>query len=89
MGVVRLFLSVLLFLMSFLLSAQPWVESGLDANGNPNFFRIQEAAVEYFNNIPIEEKGTGYKAYKRWEYNWTDRVYEDGSFPEAGINEKF
>ncbi|MBK8372384.1 MAG: fibronectin type III domain-containing protein [Saprospiraceae bacterium] len=88
MGVVRLFLSVLLFLMSFLLSAQPWVESGLDANGNPNFFRIQEAAVEYFNNIPIEEKGTGYKAYKRWEYNWTDRVYEDGSFPEAGINEK-
>jgi hypothetical protein len=88
MGFIRMCFLLLMISVSSLLTAQPWIENGLDASGNPNFYIIQKAAQEYFKNIPIEEKGVGYKAYKRWEYNWADRVYEDGSFPEAGINEK-
>lgn len=78
------------FLLFFVLklSAQPWIDNGLDVNGNPNFFVMQSLAQDYFSNINIEEKGKGYKAYKRWEEYWKDRVYEDGSFPEAGLAEK-
>ncbi|MFZ1704906.1 MAG: hypothetical protein WAT79_11210 [Saprospiraceae bacterium] len=78
----------LLLVFTFASNAQSWFENTRDVNGNANFFDIQKEAEKYFENIDIQEKGKGYKPYKRWEQYWTDRVYEDGSFPEAGINEK-
>jgi hypothetical protein len=68
--------------------AQTWFENGKDDQGNPNFFLIQKEAEKYFQSIDITEKGVGFKPYKRWEENWKDRIYEDGSFPDAGINER-
>ncbi|MBK8852550.1 MAG: hypothetical protein IPN10_00225 [Saprospiraceae bacterium] len=64
MGVVRLFLSVLLFLMSFLLSAQPWVESGLDANGNPNFLEYKRQLLSILIIFPSKKKVPGIKPTK-------------------------
>lgn len=84
----RLTIFCIFILRVQIIFSQPWIDSGTDDNGKPNFFRIQEEAEKYFQNIMIQEKGMGYKAYKRWEYNWQDRVYEDGSFPDAGITEK-
>lgn len=83
------FISIVLFI--FLVRnvfAQPWIDKGVDADGNPNFFRIQEEAEKYFQTIDKDEKGKGFKPYKRWEDTWKDRVFEDGSFPDAGITEK-
>lgn len=68
--------------------AQTWFENGKDDQGNPNFFLIQKEAEKYFQSIDITEKGVGFKPYKRWEENWKDRIYEDGSFPDAGVNER-
>lgn len=67
--------------------AQTWFENGKDEKGNLNFFLIQKEAERYFQSIDIKQKGVGYKPYKRWEEKWKDRVYDDGSFPDAGIND--
>lgn len=84
----RIFFFVGYVFCFFQISAQPWIESGKDAKGDLNFYLIQEEAEKYFKNIDISQKGSGFKPYKRWEEYWKDRVYEDGSFPDAGINEK-
>lgn len=86
-----MFRSVFLCFFFFLVSqthAQVWFENGKDDKGNLNFFKIQEEAEKYFLTIDRTEKGKGYKPYKRWEEYWRHRVSVDGSFPEAGINQK-
>jgi photosystem II stability/assembly factor-like uncharacterized protein len=78
---------ILLFKISDLYS-QPWLDSVMDSNGKINFIEVQKAAEEYFNQIPNDTKGVGFKAYKRWEDNWKDRLLDDGTIPDAGITER-
>ncbi len=58
-----------------------WQDQIFDANAN--FFEIQAAAEKYFEGKE-EQRGTGWKQYKRWEWYWGQRVNPDGSFPAPG-----
>lgn len=72
--------------LSFLAFSQPWME-GLSEEESKNFYSIQESFYEYMSDKDINQKGTGYKQFKRWEWFWESRVLEDGSFPtEENIN---
>lgn len=79
----------LLFSILFLgwgtLSAQPWAE--LSSSVTPNFFRMRalgDATLTPYKN----ERGKGYKAFKRWENYWEPRVFADGSFPPSDLAQK-
>lgn len=50
-----------------------------------NIFEIQKAANDYFSKVGTG-KGTGYKQYKRWEYeNWS-KAYPDGNIDFQGVD---
>ena len=88
-----LFKAILLALC-FGVSAPGWAQSWMSSmqnNPNPNFFEIQQAFYQYWQDRPIQ-KGKGYKPFKRWEWYWQKRVNPDGTFPDpaqivAGIDE--
>ena len=65
-------------------AAQDW-RNHLDNNTQPNFFDIQADFNRYWEGKK-PEKGSGWKAFKRWEWFWGQRVYADGSFPAADAN---
>ena len=46
---------------------------------NANFYDVQKAANAYWATHDIEEKGSGYKPYKRWEAFMEPRVYPSGN----------
>lgn len=46
---------------------------------NANFYDIQKAANAYWETHDPEEKGCGYKPYKRWEAFMEPRVYPSGN----------
>ncbi|PKP46390.1 MAG: hypothetical protein CVT95_07060 [Bacteroidetes bacterium HGW-Bacteroidetes-12] len=50
---------------------------------NANFFEIQEAFYNYWENKPYE-KGKGWKQFKRWEYFMEPRVNAQGVIPDPG-----
>lgn len=41
---------------------------------------VSEAAEAYFKTIDIDKKGSGYKPFKRWEYQQSFYTNEDGTF---------
>jgi len=47
----------------------------------PNFFEIQKAYKEYFDQVKTERK-SGWKQFKRWENFSKPRVNPDGTFPD-------
>jgi photosystem II stability/assembly factor-like uncharacterized protein len=60
--------------------------SSLASFGQTNFYKIQkefEKKYEEFkqNRTNNNQKFSGYKQYKRWEWYWSSRVNKDGSFP--------
>lgn len=64
--------------LSVLLSGQHspsdiWMNPGTD-----NFENVRQAANEYFSGIDKDQRGSGYKQYKRWEYMHRHRLTEDG-----------
>ncbi len=76
------FLIILLF-FSIGLNAQSW-KANLNEKSNPTFFDIQNAFYSHFekNAGQINQKGSGYKQFKRWEWFWETRINEDGTFPK-------
>lgn len=77
---------LLLFLSPLFATAQDW-RHRLDNNTQPNFFQIQADFNRYWQGKK-PEKGSGWKAFKRWEWYWEQRVNADGSFPAADANAK-
>lgn len=71
---------VLLFIFSFSLKAQLWVEKM--KNPQENFYSIQQEFNSYWANKPYE-RGKGYKAFKRWEWFTEPRVYPSGNMQLA------
>ena len=67
------------FLLAFLglstASAQDYRE--MMADPNANFYDIQKAAYEWFDQYGTG-KGSGYKQFKRWEHHMEERVYPSG-----------
>jgi photosystem II stability/assembly factor-like uncharacterized protein len=50
-----------------------WMNPGTD-----DFETIRQNANEYFSGIDKDQRGSGYKQYKRWEYMHRHRLTEDG-----------
>ncbi len=49
-----------------------------------NFYQTQRAFNIYWQNRPIE-KGSGYKPFKRWEYNTSEVIDDFGNIPAPGV----
>lgn len=84
----RLLLTITLCALSFSFLAQSidtantpvWAEMMQDPGAN--FFETQAAFETYFESRD-RQPGDGWKVFKRWEWFWSTRVNEDGSFPSA------
>jgi len=48
-----------------------------------NFYAIQNAFDTYWKSRDTEEKGKGWKPFKRWEWFWEQRVSPTGEFPNS------
>jgi len=48
-----------------------------------NFYAVQQAFNNYWESHDRKEKGKGWKAFKRWEWYWEQRVSPSGEFPRA------
>ncbi len=57
--------------------AQNWVEKMQDPNAN--FYQIKADFEQYWSTHNKDEKGKGYKAFKRWENFVERRVYPSGN----------
>lgn len=62
-----------------------WIEMMEDPNAN--FFETQRAFNEYWEGREIT-RGSGYKAFKRWEYWMGRKVSPDGTKPDPQLNIK-
>lgn len=67
--------------ISFQAYSQEWREM---IDEGANFYDIQEAANDYFDNLSDARK-PGYKQFKRWEYFMEQRVYPSGELPNPGM----
>ncbi len=56
-----------------------WIEMMQDQNAN--FFETQKAFNEYWQDRPVT-RGSGWKAFKRWEYWMGRKVAPDGTKPD-------
>ena len=82
------FRSVILFLLSIVcFFSQVNGQQYLKMKNDPtvNIFDIQKAANEYFSKVG-RGKGTGYKQYKRWEYENRSKAYPEGKISFQGID---
>jgi len=78
-----LIFSILFFSLSVLSAQQLPLSTSDDPvkskNTNLTFKQISENYEEYFSDKNIDEKGSGYKPFKRWEYHWNYYLQEDGT----------
>ena len=75
----------ILFLNVYSVVAQPWAE--VSSTVTPNFYRMKTSGDAVLNAVK-SQKGKGFKAFKRWEKYWDQRVFSDGSFPPANLVQK-
>jgi photosystem II stability/assembly factor-like uncharacterized protein len=66
------------------LTAQPWMETYQDGKTPLNFYDIRQKFNAYWDGKELD-RGKGWKAFKRWEWYWENRVGKDGLFPPAGL----
>ena len=59
-----------------------WIKMMQDPN--VNFYKTQRAFELYWQNRPIE-KGSGWKAFKRWEWLSSKLIDSLGNFPDANL----
>lgn len=85
MTISRLSFAILfsIFLLS-LTHAQSWTIKGDMATQTAFDEKVSEFET-YWTNKPYE-RSHGFKPFRRWEYKWSPRRLEDGSFPTAGQN---
>lgn len=63
-------------------NAQSW--SSQIRSANPTLPEIQTAFYDFWKGKEIE-RGKGYKAFKRWEWYWQQRVDAKGNFPRPDV----
>ena len=81
------FFSLVFFSVFYLIQmdAQPWAE--VSSTVTPNFYRMKTSGDAVLNAVK-SQKGKGFKAFKRWEKYWDQRVFPDGTFPPANLVQK-
>lgn len=58
----------------------PWNNGTIQRNTQrPTLQEISNKADAYFNSINVLKKGSGYKPFKRWQYNWSLFTKPDGT----------
>ncbi len=79
--------SILLFSFNVLSAQQLPLETSNDIakrnNNDLTFKQTSENYKRYFSDKDIDEKGSGYKPFKRWEYHWSQYLQEDGTIAPA------
>jgi hypothetical protein len=75
----------ILFLNVYSVVAQPWAE--VSGTVTPNFYRMKVSGDAILSEVKTQ-KGKGFKAFKRWEKYWDQRVFPDGTFPPANLVQK-
>jgi len=83
-----LILPILLFSLSVLYAQQLPLDVSGDAvskskNNKITFKETIKSYEKYFATKDIDKKGSGYKPFKRWEYNWSRYLQEDGTIAPA------
>jgi hypothetical protein len=73
---------VLLLAFVVPMQAQTYIQT--DPSEQPNFYKIRDAFKEHWEG-KTPYRGSGYNPFKRWEWYWETRVYDDGSFPPSDI----
>jgi len=76
-----LIITIISFLSGISFAQQNFMAE-LEKSPNPNFYEIQKAMNNYWEQIPESER-KGWKQFKRWESFWERRVYPSGEFPDA------
>jgi photosystem II stability/assembly factor-like uncharacterized protein len=67
---------IIVFAINSLFAQKDWRELMQDPNAN--FYDVKKAAELYWSTHDQDEKGSGYKPYKRWENFMEPRVYPSG-----------
>jgi photosystem II stability/assembly factor-like uncharacterized protein len=89
---VRYSLFLILLIVCFTASAQPWVDRAKKKHDNPNFYDIQKEFNNYWKakdrwnflkKENAEQEKPGWEQFKRWEYMMAPRVYPTGNFPNT------
>lgn len=78
------YLYIILFLLLLCIPFENiYTQINFNTDTSNNFYVIREAFQKYFETIDKEQKGTGWKPFKRWEWFWEPRVYPTGEFPNS------
>lgn len=72
----KIFLTIGTFLLASTIYGQRWIE--MMSEPGTNFYDIQKEFNEYWKDKDMNEKGKGYKQFKRWEAFVEPRVYPSG-----------
>lgn len=82
----------ILLLPAFLLTAhtpaiaQKWAEMMQDPNAN--YYEVREEFENYWSTRDRDEKGKGYKVFRRWEHFVAPRVYPSGEISQLHLTQK-
>lgn len=79
----RLNLVSLFVIFGCVLNAQNWVDGMQDHK--VNFYTVQQQFNDHWKGKDTDQKGNGYKQFKRWEYFTEQRVAPDGVRPSPGV----
>jgi len=64
----------------------PWMQNSQTTGKKSS--QTMEEIVASFNSYWLQndkdQKGSGYKPFKRWEYQWANNTHPDGTLPTAG-----
>lgn len=82
----RVFYTLLIMTSVFFTKAQNWVEMMQQPDGN--FYQTQSAFNDYWRDRDVNEKGKGYKTFKRWENFVERRVFPSGDLSQLALTAK-
>ena len=82
----KIIFTAIVLVSNSLFFAQEWVEKMADPKAN--FYYINSSFESYWSTHDRNEKGKGYKAYKRWEHFVEKRVYPSGNLSQLNLTAK-
>src|SRR5436190_1081923 len=82
----KILTALLVFVYIVHSNAQHWVEMMQDPNAN--YYSISQEFENYWKNHDKNEKGKGYKVFRRWEHFVSPRVYPSGDLSQLALTGK-